>query len=516
MQAPSFPAATVLKSDFYVDDLLTGADTVEEATLVRDQLIELTKMGGFELRQWSSNNVKLLQSVTAYNESDCTNIIADEFRKTLGLYWSQVHDTLGYTVKRHEPLRQVTKRAILSRVAQLFDPLGLLGPIIVKAKILMQKLWQVGVNWDESIPETLHTEWKVFESQLKNIRELSIPRRIICDKHIELELHGFCDASEKAYEACIYMRSTNTSGHHFAYLVCSKSRVAPLKVQSLPRLELCAAVLLAKLFSAAEKSLKIRTKQKIFWTDSMIVLHCLKTPPHTLKVFVANRVSEIQQSTDGGQWRHVPSQDNPADCLSRGVEPSELRYNNNWFSGPQWLRQAEDKWPFNALLPAELPERRTVVSLATAAPTIPIINRFSALGRLERTIAYCLRFHHILKTKQRQTGPLSLDELKLARQRILKSVQQTEFADDIKSLIKTPHSYKGKLRTLNPFLDEKGILCVGGSHHQIRCYVRCKAPNPHTGKTPSHGPDHSPRAPAAHPCKRLRHLKRGSAELLAN
>ncbi|XP_076248108.1 uncharacterized protein LOC143187783 [Calliopsis andreniformis] len=144
-----FPiAAKILKSDFYVDDLLTGADTYEDALLIRDQRIQITQRAGFQLRQWSSSDQQLLQSVAKSNENTFMNIVSDEFRKTLGLYWNQVHDTLGYEVKDHGPLLQVTKRTILSRVAQLFDPLGLLGPIIVKTKILMQRLWQLKIDWD--------------------------------------------------------------------------------------------------------------------------------------------------------------------------------------------------------------------------------------------------------------------------------------------------------------------------------------------------------------------------------
>ncbi|XP_076165212.1 uncharacterized protein LOC143145582 [Ptiloglossa arizonensis] len=469
-----FPAAAnLLKSEFYVDDLLTGADTLAEAALIRDQLIQLTSQGGFELRQWASNDPSLTQSVASSSEGQFMTIAPDKFTKTLGLRWDRVLDTFGYTVRDHEPLQHVTKRGILSRVAQLFDPLGLLGPIIVRAKLIMQELWKLKISWDETLPETLHTEWRRFESQLNIIATVSIYRRIICSQQIELELHGFCDASERAYGACLYMRSKDISGHYSSQLICSKSRVAPLKVQSLPRLELCAAVLLVKLFNATIKSLKSPPARKILWTDSMIVLHWIRTPPHALKVFVANRVSDIQ-SVHEAQWRHVPTLDNPADCLSRGVEPREFNPNNSWLCGPQWLRQSEDGWPCSALLPAEVPERRAVVSLTTPlAPTSCLL-----------------------------TNPLSVDEVRVARQRILRFVQSSEFAKDI-SLLSKARSYNGKLRTLNPFIDDDGILRVGGrithaitahdkrhpvilpvKHHLTTLIIRQKHPrHNHTGVT---------------------------------
>lgn len=221
-----------------------------------------------------------------------------------------------------------------SHIAQLFDPLGLLGPVIVKAKLFLQELWKLEISWDKSFPAQLHHAWHQFESQLIQLQEITVPRRIIRDNAIHIQVHGFCDASQRAYSACVYLRSTDQAGVTSVNLVCPKSQVAPLKSQTLPRLQLCAAVLLIKLVTntLVLNALKMPTEETILWTDSMIVLHWIKTSPHTLKTFVANRVAQIQQETQFSQWRHVPSQHNPADSLSRGTDPVELVNNRHWYN----------------------------------------------------------------------------------------------------------------------------------------------------------------------------------------
>ena len=180
--------------------------------------------------------------------------------------------------------------------------------MLLKAKLFLQALWKLNIGWDEAIPLQLHRAWQQFETQLNCVQELNIPRRIVRDNATNVQVHGFCDASQKAYVACVYLRSTDLSDSTSVELICSKSRVAPLKPQTLPRLELCAAALLTKLVNNTLRALKMSIDRIVLWTDSMIVLHWIKTPPHTLKTFVANRVTQIQEETQVAQWRHVTTQ----------------------------------------------------------------------------------------------------------------------------------------------------------------------------------------------------------------
>jgi len=175
------------------------------------------------------------------------------------------------------PLEKPTKRSILSRIALIFDLLGLLGPVTLLAKVIMQDLWRLRMDWDESIPLDHLIRWQRYENELQNLRNISIPRRVISlDQPIYLEMHGFADASEIAFGACIYVRATSSSGEHSTHLLCSKSRVAPLKSITVPRLELCAAVLLAQLIKKVSKCLQCRIDATYLWTDSTIVLSWLQ------------------------------------------------------------------------------------------------------------------------------------------------------------------------------------------------------------------------------------------------
>ncbi|XP_043479888.1 uncharacterized protein LOC122509723 [Leptopilina heterotoma] len=168
-------------------------------------------------------------------------------------------------------------------------------------------------------------------------------RCLIAPDTIEIQIHGFCDASERAYGACIYLRTTDRQGQHKSLLACSKSRVAPVHPVTLPRLELCSAQLLSRLYASLFPALThLEVKKVIFWSDSTIALHWILTPPHKLKTFVSNRVAEIQEITQSHEWKHVPSQDNPADLSSRGRSPTEFLTDHIWQYGPSWLSQDEN------------------------------------------------------------------------------------------------------------------------------------------------------------------------------
>ncbi|XP_076766420.1 uncharacterized protein LOC143433153 [Xylocopa sonorina] len=441
-------AARAFKNDFYMDDLLTGANTIEEAQMLREQVVLLGKLGGFNLRQWASNEnclVKKLKS-QAIDKQVCLD--ADSTKRTLGILWNSLEDRIGYQVRVEVGAKRVTKRVILSRISQLFDPLGLLGPIVIRAKVLMQDLWKCNSDWDAPVPESILSRWQTYYNELPVLNHFSVPRKFLIDHAISRKLHGFCDASEAAYGACIHIRSTNQKGETIARLVCAKSRVAPLKSTMLPRLELCAVHLLANLYTNVSKALKLPIESVKFWSDSTITLHWLKTSPHKLKTFVANRVSEIQSYTRPDDWNHIATKENPADYISRGQRPSELITNKHWFLGPEWLSRDEINWPNSRLPDIEIPEVRTVVLTSQIVET-EFIHRFSSFT----TFA----------TRNWIFGKLSIAELQQAHACIMKIVQKQEFSRELHLLSKNQNiDKKSKLISLNPFIESNGILRVGG------------------------------------------------------
>ncbi|XP_043474409.1 uncharacterized protein LOC122506354 [Leptopilina heterotoma] len=341
-------AAKTLKEEVYVDDFITGADTIEKGIEKREEIINLLKLGGLNIRQWASNDPQLLEGIP--NNKINLNLQFNENKtvKTLGVSWNSCNDNIIYSVEPPNTLSKISKRIILSDISKLFDPLGLLGPIILFAKILMQQIWQSKLNWDESVPDTIPTTCIDFCEQLKLINDLTFRRRFLIENPVNVQIHGFCDASQKGYGACIYVRSIDSREKIECHLLCAKSRVAPLKTITLPCLELCSAVLLSNLFLSVYKSLNMPVHEITFWTDSSIALSWINTSPHQLKTFVANRVSDIQKKTNGHNWKHVKSSDNPADSLSRGQKPAEFIMNKIWKEGPHWLKQTENTWPVSA------------------------------------------------------------------------------------------------------------------------------------------------------------------------
>nr|XP_041630558.1 uncharacterized protein LOC121502008 [Drosophila kikkawai] len=222
--------AAVLKHDFYVDDCLTGANSIPEAVQIQQELNKILLPAGFKLRKWCSNNDEVLaqipkEDVVSYVKLDET--LQHYSVKTLGLIWVPNKDQLCGRSQKSEA-STITKRVVSSEASQIFDPLGLFAPVVVKAKIFMQSLWELKMGWDDELPQLLQTEWKNYRADLQALNNLQIPRHIFDGKvPINQEIHTFVDASERAYGAAIYVRATYKNNQVSVRLLCSKSRVAP-------------------------------------------------------------------------------------------------------------------------------------------------------------------------------------------------------------------------------------------------------------------------------------------------
>lgn len=355
-----------------------------------------------------------------------------------------------------------TKRSILSCIAKIFDPLGLLAPVIIIAKMLIQKLWEEGLNWDEALPLHLRSSWHKLYTQLPNLNHVRISRRVICDSPQSIELHGFSDSSERAYGACIYIRALDNHQNVHVKLLCAKSRVAPLKSLTIPKLELCGALLLIRLMKKILENFSLPIDKISYWCDSTVVLGWLKTPPNVLKIFVGHRVAEIQGFSNSDQWNYVRSEQNPADLISRGVYPNEIRDCINWWIGPSWLSNL-NILPMTYKEVDNLPElRKTKVSLISSA-TLELFpfKRFSKFNRMLHTVVYIHRFLDI--KRKSKAGPFEAEELEKALTVLIRLSQKESFPQEYNALSnKGSVVSKSRLAALNPFLHSDGTLRVGG------------------------------------------------------
>ncbi|XP_036340134.1 uncharacterized protein LOC118749440 [Rhagoletis pomonella] len=283
-ESSSYPlGAQIVMRDFYVDDLISGGNTVEEVLEIRHQTTSLLARGNFRSRKWCSNSQEILGDIPdADRESFLKFDDGSNITKALGLVWDPLKDSFLFAFTPRITPGRNSKRSALSTIARCYDPLGLIGPTLTKAKIIMQRMWRDKLEWDESQPQSLDTVWSAFCKDFVDVHHLSFPRYIGATQEV-----AFCDASLEAYGACIYARSIK-DGHIQVHLLCSKARVAPLKTLTVPKLELCVAGLLAHLVAEIAKT-KAFDCSFYCWSDSTVVLSWLKEVPSKFNVFVANR-----------------------------------------------------------------------------------------------------------------------------------------------------------------------------------------------------------------------------------
>lgn len=484
-------ASKITLEDFYVDDLLSGNDNLAEAKQAQEQLINLLKGGGFKLRKWACNEPKLLTNISKdRQEEESLQIPLGETVKTLGVFWSPKNDQFEFKINLPLTTNAPTKRTIVSETAKLFDPMGWLAPSIVLAKILHQELWLTGVSWDEPIPSSISIKWNKLRKDLTTLEKIKIPRWInYTKKAVQTELHGFCDASEKAYAAVIYSRVITDEGEIIVTLMTGKTRVAPIsKKLTLPQLELSGALLLAKLMKQVKDAIDIQDIATWAWTDSTIVLAWLHGHPNKWKTFVANRVSEIHSLINADKWHHVKSSHNPADCASRGIPPNQLQETTLWWKGPTWLSELIIHKDKKISATTDLESKKTIkcyTNIKDSGFLQEILIKYSSQTKLTRILAFCRRFINNARINRniRKVGPLQRSETDEVTEILIIHTQRDAFCDEIRQLKKgQPLHRQSKILSLNPFIDGNNILRVGGRLQQSDLLYEEKHPIilPHT------------------------------------
>ncbi|KAI5725827.1 hypothetical protein M8J77_020771 [Diaphorina citri] len=483
-----FPhAAVTLEESIYVDDIVSGAVSISAAKTLCNELSSLLGAGGFALRKWASSHPEVLSDLPVEDCEKPHMLGSNESIKVLGIRWCPKSDSFFYSVSVELDSPTTTKRQVLSLIASIYDVNGFLSPVTVYMKMFMQQVWLIkDVSWDSPLPGTLQRKWNRLISEIHQLSEIKIPRFVLCSDYLSLDLIGFGDASGAAYAAVVYLRVVKPDQQVTVHMLRARTKVAPLKVQTIPKLELCAALLLVQIVkSLSFLHKKVKIKNTYLFSDSATVLAWLKTEPYLLKTFVANRVMKILEASNPTQWRHVSSGDNSADLASRGLLPSELVGNKLWFDGPAFLYTDPATWPQSVGECVEpVPEMKSPESLNVLVVEKPednilmkAIEQCSSLVRIEKIFAWILRFIQNVRNKAERnlSRDLSIPELRAARQLCVKTSQKVHFGNEFKTLASNSGCSE-KLRVLSPFIDSSGVLRVGGR--------LAHAPIPETAKHP--------------------------------
>lgn len=392
-------AAKIIERNRYVDDLIHSCPSVSDAFQRITDVEKILSTGSFQIKEWHCSSERLHERrLSRRSESAPKSLVVQPQEsfdandgepgvKTLGVPRKPNSDTINFEVKINEK-EPYTKRVILSNISRIFDPLGLASVVTIKTRISLQEIWKMKkFEWDDLLPKEMQLVWtKLFFAEIEDLKAVQFPR---CLQPLSVfgspELHVFADASLLAYGAAAYLVWSSSSGKE-ARLVSAKVSVAPLRQTTIPRLELMAALLATRLAKTIYDELKIKPSKVILWSDSMIVLAWLRSESTLLKSFVGVRVAEIQASWELTVWRHVPTNLNPADDLSRGISVREMT--GRWMSGPPFLTKNSEEWPAEPDQPTpEIPDSKVNKHLFALRPVVTSFiidpSRFSSWPRLE-------------------------------------------------------------------------------------------------------------------------------------
>ncbi|XP_044778557.1 uncharacterized protein LOC123327126 [Drosophila simulans] len=466
VQVPFPNASRIIQQHMYVDDVLAGANSVNEAQSSIRELQAALSASGFPLRKWTSNNKSVLKDVPAEHllHSEFLDIDAESTPKTLGIRWRAKSDKFYFVPPDIVVEPSYTKREVLSQIARLFDPAGWLAPFIIRSKMFMQEIWLQNLGWDDKLPTEMSQRWQSFLDEYSDLNQIRVPRWIWYQPEVIIEHHGFCNASQRAYGAAIYIR-VEMGQKILTRLLTAKTRVAPVKTVSLPRLELCGAVLLNQMVTAILPHMPSASSDIRCWTDSTIVLAWLRKPACNWTTFVANRVAKITQATPVDCWAHVRSEQNSADLASRGVSLHELAENHLWWHGPEWLQGPRELWPAQSdTLPVTELEQRAVKVHFVKAPSIDFLERFSKLDKALRVLVYVQRF--LKRCRKGSFLPSSRptsEEIREAERTLTSIAQRRAYGQELQHLTeKRPLPVSSPLVNLFPFIDQHGLLRACG------------------------------------------------------
>lgn len=467
----NFPlGCEILATSAYVDDIIFSCESIEKGQEILRQLVKATSSAKFELHKIASNDDRILKNVD--EKRKLSNIDKSGKIAVLGVQWDYRTDEMFVKISL-KPIVKLTKRVALSIAASIFDPLGLVSPVVMPARFLIQEIWlrdrqlkkQENLQtWDNELPADLAKKFMIWCEGLRGIDDIRIKRNVNFDKNLNQTIVVFTDASLKGYGAVAYLRSISILGKVEFTILASKGKVSPVVFAgvesenlSIVRLELMAALVGAQLAQTVREAWNLNEKFPVqLFTDSEIVLARI-TSEVIRDVFSENRLRKIRQLVPRENWFHVATDHNPADLISRGSLIGDLE--GLWVQGPKIMHDA-NFMPTNKFSTDEM----LIVGITMLShERFQFLSTSMSFHKSIRIMAWFRRSITARKKKPKFDGKLSLtrEELDAAKISILKIVQQKYYADQIKNLMRHEIINHGDLKTKNPFIDRDGILRIG-------------------------------------------------------
>ena len=343
----------IIHEDVYVDDGLTGEESIETAHTRADQLEYVIQHGGFRLK-----------GITFSGEDPSPDLTDDGDSIIIGgMKWYSKTDEISLNIsqlnfskksrgkKSQDHLNvipdKLTRRQCISKVAEIYDLTGKISPLVAAMKLDLQELNQRQLNWDDILPDELRQVWIRHFDTMKDIGSIRFRRSIVPDDAVNMNIEtlDFGDASKRLVCACVYARFLLKNGNHSCQLVFSRTRTVP-KELSLPRAELYAALINTYTSEIVRRSFKGLVKSSKKFTDSQIALHWISNDQKPLKEWVRNRVLDINRFTSKDQWSYIQSKDNIADLGTRsGAQIKDVNQSSDWINGLTWMHLPSSKFP---------------------------------------------------------------------------------------------------------------------------------------------------------------------------
>ncbi|XP_061193706.1 uncharacterized protein LOC133201933 [Saccostrea echinata] len=456
-----------VKNDFYVDDALTSLPTASQAVdlLKRTQTV-LKNNGNIKLHKIASNHKNVMSAFSKDDLSKEIKLLDLEkdslpIHQSLGLSWDLSTDSFVFHVDFAK--KPNTRRGYLSMLHSIYDPLGFTGPLVIQGKIILREITAL-YDWDDEIDPSYVCRWESWKDSFTSLQQVTVPRMYFTKSLSQsemVELHVFCDASEQAASAVSYMRISTEMGIEVSF-VFGKVKLAPLHGHTMPRLELCAALLAVDVAEIVNIHLSIKFITTKFYSDSMIVLGYINNQTRRFYNYVANRVERILRTSNPSQWNYVKSAENPADLGTRGLNSAQNLY-QEWLRGPEFLHfnteTVNESFP---LINLEHDKEIRVSAERTVVKDFNLTKNFENFSSWDSLVCALA----VLKTFIRKKKQIVSDPVTIRRDSesvIIKETQKTFFLDDIYCLQhKKPLQRDSSVLKLCPYLSDDGIMKVGG------------------------------------------------------